>query len=76
MKVGTFEAKNKLSALLERAEKGEVIQITRRGKTVAELRPVSPVEQNTPHFGSEPDLVSYMADDFTASLDDFKDYER
>ncbi len=76
MKVGTFEAKNKLSALLDRAEKGEVIQITRRGKTVAELRPVSSGEQNAPHFGCEPDLVTYMADDFTAPLDDFKDYER
>lgn len=73
MKAGTFEAKIKLSALLDRAEKGEVIQITRRGKTVAELRPVSSGAQNAPHFGSEPDLVTYMADDFTAPLDDFKD---
>lgn len=76
MKVGTFEAKNKLSALLDRAEKGEVIQITRRGKTVAELRPVSPEKQNAPRFGSASDLVTYMADDFTAPLDDFKDYEQ
>lgn len=38
--VGTFEAKNKLSELLERVARGERIVITRRGKPVAEL--VSP----------------------------------
>ena len=37
--VGAFEAKNKLSALLERAEKGEEIVITRRGKPVAKIVP-------------------------------------
>ncbi len=37
--VGAFEAKNKLSALLDRAEKGEEIVITRHGKEVARLVP-------------------------------------
>jgi prevent-host-death family protein len=40
---GTFEAKNKLSELLDRVERGERVVITRRGKPVAELIPVSPV---------------------------------
>jgi len=35
--VGAFEAKTKFSALLERAERGEQIVITRRGKPVARL---------------------------------------
>jgi prevent-host-death family protein len=39
MEVGAFEAKNKLSNLLERAERGEEIVITRRGKPVARLVP-------------------------------------
>jgi prevent-host-death family protein len=39
--VGLFEAKNGLSALVERASKGEVIMITRRGQKVAMLVPVS-----------------------------------
>jgi prevent-host-death family protein len=38
--VGSFEAKNTLSALLERAEHGEEIVITRRGKPVARLVPL------------------------------------
>jgi prevent-host-death family protein len=37
--IGAFEAKNKLSALLERVERGEEILITRRGKPVARLVP-------------------------------------
>lgn len=35
--VGTYEAKNRLSALVEAAEKGHRIWITRRGKRVALL---------------------------------------
>jgi antitoxin (DNA-binding transcriptional repressor) of toxin-antitoxin stability system len=35
--IGTFEANNQLSALLERVEKGEEILITRHGKPVARL---------------------------------------
>jgi antitoxin (DNA-binding transcriptional repressor) of toxin-antitoxin stability system len=34
-KVGAFEAKNRLGALLDRVENGEEIVITRRGKPVA-----------------------------------------
>jgi prevent-host-death family protein len=37
---GSFEAKNKLSQLLELAEQGEEILITRHGKEVAKLVPV------------------------------------
>ena len=38
--IGSFEAKNRLSALLERASRGERIVITRRGKPAAVLGPV------------------------------------
>ena len=37
--VGIFEAKNRLSELVERAARGEEIVITRRGKPVARLVP-------------------------------------
>jgi len=37
--VGIFEAKNRLSELVERAARGEEIVITRRGKSVARLVP-------------------------------------
>ncbi|HEY5607381.1 MAG TPA: type II toxin-antitoxin system prevent-host-death family antitoxin [Alphaproteobacteria bacterium] len=37
--IGAFEAKNKFSELLDIAESGEEIVITRNGKPVARLRP-------------------------------------
>lgn len=38
--VGTYEAKNRLSELLDRVEAGETIAITRHGKQVALLTPL------------------------------------
>jgi prevent-host-death family protein len=40
--VGAFEAKNKLSELLDLAEAGEEVVITRHGKEVARLVPPHP----------------------------------
>jgi len=40
--VGLFEAKQKLSELVERASKGEQIGITRRGKLAAVIVPARP----------------------------------
>jgi len=37
--VGVFEAKNRLSELLDRVARGEAITITRRGEPVARLVP-------------------------------------
>jgi len=41
-KVGLFEAKQKLSELVERASEGEQIGITRRGKLAAVIVPARP----------------------------------
>ena len=43
--VGTLEARNSLSALLELVEKGEEITITRHGKPVARLVPPARTEE-------------------------------
>jgi prevent-host-death family protein len=40
--IGSFEAKNKLSALLDQVEHGAEITITRHGKAVAKLVPAEP----------------------------------
>ena len=45
MTVGAFEAKTKLSELLDRVERGEEIEITRSGRPVARLMPT--IEQET-----------------------------
>lgn len=39
--IGAFEAKNKLSNLLDQVERGAEIVITRRGQPVAKLVPMS-----------------------------------
>jgi prevent-host-death family protein len=39
--IGAFEAKNTLGTLLDRVGRGEVIVITRHGKPVARLAPIS-----------------------------------
>jgi prevent-host-death family protein len=39
--IGAFDAKNKLSALLDKVERGEEIVITRRGRPVARLVPMN-----------------------------------
>lgn len=41
--VGAFEAKNKLSALLDEVERGAEVIITRHGKPVARLVPPQPI---------------------------------
>lgn len=39
--IGAFEAKNRLSELLEAAENGEEIMITKHGRPIAKLVPVA-----------------------------------
>jgi prevent-host-death family protein len=43
--VGAFDAKTHLNELLQRASKGETIQITRRGIPVAKLSPPDPSQK-------------------------------
>lgn len=40
--IGSFDAKNRLSELLAKAERGEETVITRRGRPVAKLVPLTP----------------------------------
>jgi prevent-host-death family protein len=47
MTVGIFEAKQKLSELVERASRGEEITITRRGKEQARLVPMPAERERT-----------------------------
>ena len=42
VKIGAFEAKNKLGMLLDRVEQGEEVVITRHGRPIARLVPNAP----------------------------------
>jgi len=70
--IGAFEAKTHLSELLEKVGRGHVYRITKRGKPVAELRPVSPTS-GRPTIGADRGRVT-MRSDFDAPLDDMKAY--
>ncbi|NJK92732.1 MAG: type II toxin-antitoxin system prevent-host-death family antitoxin [Blastochloris sp.] len=76
--IGIFESKTHLSELLEKVQKeGVTYRITKRGKPVAELRPLGePVKSLRPKCGYGKDLPGryYMAPDFNDPLEDFKDY--
>ena len=72
--IGAFEAKTRLSELLVAVSQGRVFRITRRGKPVAELRPVT-VSRKRPAFGSDPGGAQ-MSPDFDAPLPEFDPYTK
>ena len=43
--IGAFEAKNRLSELLDAADHGEEIVITKHGRPVAKLVPAEPIDR-------------------------------
>jgi prevent-host-death family protein len=72
IEVGVFEAKTHLSKLLDAVENGDRVYITSRGKRIAELSAVKNNQKAT--FGCAKGPGFFMAPDFDAPLDDFKEY--
>jgi prevent-host-death family protein len=72
IEVGAFEAKTHLSKLLDAVENGDRVFITRHGKRIAELCPVK--KNKKARFGCAKGPGFYIAPDFDAPLDDFKEY--
>ena len=67
-RIGIFEDKTKLSSIVaEIMTDGEVFQITKHGRTVAELRPPTP-QPNLPRRGMASGSGFWMADDFDEPL--------
>jgi prevent-host-death family protein len=73
MEIGIFEAKTHLSDIVQRVLKGESFYITRRGKRVAELRPVVPEKLPLEHGCAANDGYR-MSPDFDEPLDEMKEY--
>ena len=71
--IGTLEAKTNLSALLDQVLKGKTFYLTRRGKRIAELRPVTP-PKHPRRAGFAKGTFTHIAPDFDAPLDDFADH--
>ena len=71
--IGIFETKTHLSEIVQRVMQGERVFITRRGRRVAELRPVEP-ERLPLSKGEAKNPGYFMAPDFDDSLDDMAEY--
>jgi prevent-host-death family protein len=73
---GLFEAKTHLSEMVAKVERrGVVYRITKRGKPVAELRPIGGEQAKVRlAFGYGAGTVPHIASDFDAPLEDMRDY--
>jgi len=71
--IGAFEAKTRLSELLDRVQRGHVYRITKRGRPVAELRPVEQGARR-PAFGRDRGRV-IIGKNFDAPLPEMKKYQ-
>lgn len=69
--IGAFDAKTRLSELLDQVDKGTVYLITKYGRPVAELRP--PHRDSSLKFGSDAGKIM-MSDDFDAPVPGMEDY--
>lgn len=65
------EATAHLTWLLEKVKQGEEVIILQGDRPLARLSPVAPPRQP----GSARGIITYVADDFDAPLDDFEGHE-
>ena len=71
--LGIFDTKTRLSEIIQSVQDGQTYYITKRGKRVAELRPIAP-EKKPLKLGCAKTDSFYMAPDFDETPEDFKDY--
>ena len=70
--IGAFEAKTHLSSLLEKVRNGQSFIISKNGKAIAELTPIS-AKARLSH-GCDKGKIS-ISKDFNEPLSDFDDYQ-
>lgn len=72
MLVNIYEAKARLSALLDKAQAGEEVVIARAGKPIARLTPIAPAAgtRSGVRFGGIKPAKLKLSADFHASLTD------
>ncbi len=71
--IGIFDAKAHLSELIRKVMSGQRFYITRRGRRVAEIRPVSSDKKPLSRGCARNDNY-YMSPDFDLQLEDLKEY--
>ena len=74
-KVIIREARANLTKLIEKAQSGEEVIITAKGKPLVKLTPVpETLKPKKWRIGGAKGIIRYTAEDFDAPLEDFKDY--
>jgi prevent-host-death family protein len=74
-RISIQEAQTKLAELIHDLHEGAEVVITEHNQPVARLLPAASATRRTPRQpGTLRGTVSYMAPDFDAPLDDFKEY--
>ena len=68
------EAQTRLAQLIEGLRPGEVVTITRDQKPVAQLSGAAAPTRSPRKLGTLKGTVLYMAPDFDAPLDEFREY--
>lgn len=74
MHVETEEIMSQMDDFIDLARAGIEIIITRDGEPVARLEGIGTPDNSPPQFGTLKGTVLYMAPDFDAPLEDFKEY--
>lgn len=71
--IGAFAAKTHLSSILQKVAHGETFYVTKHGKPIAEIRPIATPVAAKRKLGDWKGRM-WMAPDFDAPLEDFKEY--
>ena len=70
------QARNKISALLDKTEKGEDVLILRRGKKVARLAPAGGGEKRLPDLSAFRESITVKGGAISQTIIDGRDAER
>jgi prevent-host-death family protein len=74
MTINVSDAQLRLGELIAKATAGEEVVITQNNVPVARLVAEMPMPPQPRVPGSAKGMITYMADDFDAPLEDFKEY--
>jgi antitoxin (DNA-binding transcriptional repressor) of toxin-antitoxin stability system len=72
--ISVGEAQATLPELIHRLTPGQEVLLTEDDRPVAKLVATASEPPNTPKLGTQRGSVAYVAPDFDAPLDDFKEY--
>ena len=76
MEVNVKEARSKISALLDRAQQGEQITITRRGQRIARLVPIAGSQAGLPDLSAFRESIAIQGKPLSRTVIETREEER